>query len=177
MTGDLKVLPSVILSGAFRDTEQAAMGGLDIEMPATMFYGPQLLQAVQDGKVAKEIVDESAFRVARTVLKFETAPDPLPEYPEKFIGSSEHIALALEAAEKSMVLMQNNQAILPLDKSQVKHVLVLGELAITENIGDHGSSQVRPAYVVTPMQGLEKPYGENVHFLMKQEQISKGQSN
>jgi beta-glucosidase len=97
-------------------------------------------------------------------LKFETAPDPLPDYPKSFIGNSDHIALSLEAAEKSMVLIQNNQAILPLDKSEVKNVLVLGELAINENIGDHGSSQVRPAYVVTPMQGLEKMYGENVSF-------------
>jgi beta-glucosidase len=133
-------------------------------MPAEIYYGSKLIQAVQNGKVAEEIVDESAFRVARTVLKFETAPDPLPDYPKSLIGNSDHIALSLEAAEKSMVLIQNNQAILPLDKSEVKNVLVLGALAINENIGDHGSSRVRPAYVVTPMQGLEKMYGEKISF-------------
>jgi hypothetical protein len=35
--------------------------GLDIEMPATSHYGPNLLQAVEDGKVMEEVVDESAF--------------------------------------------------------------------------------------------------------------------
>jgi beta-glucosidase len=103
-----------------RNGQKAAVGGLDIEMPATSHYGPNLLQAVEDGKVMEEVVDESAFRVARTVLKFETAPDPLAEYPKTLIGSENHIALALEAAEQSMVLMQNRQSVLPLDKSKVK---------------------------------------------------------
>jgi len=147
-----------------KNTEKAANGGLDIEMPATHFYGENILNAVKEGIVSEEIIDESAFRVARTVLKFEMAPDPIPEYPEYFIGSKQHIALALEAAEKSMVLMQNKLAILPLDKSRVKNVLVIGELAVTENIGDHGSSQVRPAYIVTPLQGLEKMYGNKINF-------------
>jgi len=147
-----------------KSTEKAANGGLDIEMPSSSYYGENLLSAVQEGLVSEKVINEAAFRVTRTVLKFETAPDPLPEYPEYFIGSKEHISLALEAAEKSMVLMQNHQAVLPLDKSKEKNVLVLGELAITENIGDHGSSQVRPAYVITPMQGLENIYGKEVTF-------------
>ena len=91
-----------------RNTEKSATAGLDIEMPAVRFYGKKLLKAVKEGKVPEKYVDESAFRVARTVLKFETAPDPVSEYPKSLIGCKEHISLALEAAEKSMVLMQNN---------------------------------------------------------------------
>lgn len=147
-----------------RNTTNAANGGLDIEMPAANYYGKNLLVAVQEGKVAEQIVDESAFRIARTILRFETAPDPLPNYPKTMIGNSEHVALALEAAEKSIVLMQNNQSVLPFDKAKVKNVLVVGKLAVTENIGDHGSSQVRPTYIVTPMQGVQKLYGENITF-------------
>lgn len=147
-----------------KSTEKAANGGLDIEMPAEHFYGKNLVNAVASGTVSEKVIDESAFRVARTVLKYETAPDPIDGYPESLIGNKEHIALALEAAEKSMVLMQNNQSVLPFDKTKIKNVLVVGELAVTENIGDHGSSQVRPAYVVTPMQGLEKLYGNEVTF-------------
>ena len=147
-----------------KSTEKAANGGLDIEMPSTSFYGENLLNAVREGLVLEEVIDESAFRVARTILKFETAPDPISTYPEYLIGNADHISLALEAAEKSMVLMQNKQAVLPLDRSSIKNVLVIGELAITENIGDHGSSQVRPAYVVTPMEGFKNVYGKEVTF-------------
>jgi beta-glucosidase len=50
--------------------------------------------------------------------------------------------------------MQNNHSVLPFDKTKIKKVLVAGKLAKTENIGDHGSSQVRPKYIVTPLEGL-----------------------
>lgn len=147
-----------------RDTEKAANGGLDIEMPAIQEYGKNLVNAVKDGKVSEKVIDESAYRVARTVLKFETSPDPISAYPESLIGNQNHIDLALEAAEKSMVLMQNNQRVLPFDPSEVKRVLVLGELAMTENIGDHGSSRVIPSYVVTPLQGLQNLYDSKLDF-------------
>lgn len=147
-----------------RHTELAANAGLDVEMPVTQDYGKKLLKAVQEGDVTESTIDESAYRIARTVLKFEQAPDPLREYPEDLIGCRDHIALALLAAEKSMVLMQNNKGVLPLDPDKVKEVLVVGRLAVTENIGDHGSSQVIPEYVVTPLQGLQALYGEHVTF-------------
>jgi len=147
-----------------RNTEKAANAGMDVEMPSIQDYGSKLYKAVQNGSVAEEVVDESAFRMARTVLKFESAPDPLPAYPESLIACQEHIDLALEAAEKSMVLMQNNQGILPFDKTNIKKVLVLGELADIENIGDHGSSKVHPAYIVTPLEGLQNQYGSSIEF-------------
>jgi len=78
--------------------------------------------------VPEQYIDESAFRIARTVLKFETAPDPVSEYPRSLIGCNEHISLAMEAAEKSMVLMQNNGSVLPLDKTKIKTVLEVGVL-------------------------------------------------
>ncbi len=146
-------------------TELAANAGLDIEMPSRQDYGKKLLKAVQDGSVPEEVVDQSAFRITRTILKFETAPDPVAEYPKELIGSSEHIALAMEVAEKSMVLVQNNNSILPFDRYNMKQVLVVGSLATEENIGDHGSSRVIPAYVITPLQGFEEQYGEQITFI------------
>jgi beta-glucosidase len=148
-----------------RSTEKSATAGLDIEMPIVRFYGKKLLKAVKEGRVPEQNIDESAFRVARTVLKFETAPDPVAEYPKSMIGCKEHISLALEAAEKSIVLMQNNQSVLPFDKNIIKKVLVVGKLAKTKNIGDHGSSRVRPAYVKTPFEGLISQYGSTINFI------------
>ena len=148
-----------------RNTEKSATAGLDIEMPAVRFYGKKLLKAVEKGAVQEKYIDESAFRIARTVLKFETTPDPVSEYPKSIIGGREHISLALEAAEKSMVLMQNNQSVLPFDKTKIKKVLVVGKLANAENIGDHGSSRVRPAYIVTPLEGFISRYGSTIEFI------------
>jgi beta-glucosidase len=156
------------------DGEKAATAGLDIEMPAVNYYGKKLVSAVKEGRVSEKNIDESAFRIARTVLKFETAPDPLSEYPKSLIGSKEHIALALESAEKSIVLLKNNGPVLPFDKSKIRKVLIVGKLAEFENIGDHGSSRVKPAYVVTPLQGLINQYGSTVNFIYeKGDDISK----
>lgn len=146
------------------DTQKAANAGLDVEMPSVEEYGDNLLAAVEAGEVSEDVITESALRMARTVLTFETRPDPVETYPSSLIGSQAHIDLALEAAEKSMVLMQNEQNALPLDADKISKVLVVGKLAVTENIGDHGSSRVHPAYVVTPMQGLERVYGDKVAF-------------
>jgi beta-glucosidase len=148
-----------------RNTGKASTAGLDIEMPCVKFYGKKLVSAVKDGKIPEKYIDESAYRIARTVLKFETAPDPISEYPRSLIMCKEHISLALEAAEKAIVLLKNNGPVLPLDKTKIKTVLVIGKLAETENTGDHGSSRVKPAYVTTPLEGLISRYGSSTNFI------------
>jgi beta-glucosidase len=57
-------------------------------------------------------------------------------------------------AEKSMVLLENEGPLLPLDRSAIKTLAVLGQRAEAENLGDHGSSRVYPPRIVTPLQGL-----------------------
>lgn len=134
-----------------KDTVQAANGGQDMEMCWTMFFGDKLVEAVRDGLVPEERIDESALRIVRTILSFETAYRKT--YGEEVIGCQEHIALALESALKGITLFQNKGNVLPFDKKAQK-IAVIGKLADKENIGDHGSSRVFPAYVVTPLQGI-----------------------
>ena len=90
--------------------------------------------------------------------RFACAQDPLPEYNMELVASPAHIALALEAAEKSAVLLKND-GVLPLSKSV--SVAVLGKLAALENTGDGGSSNVRPPYIITPLAGLVAAVGAN----------------
>lgn len=137
-----------------KDTVEAANGGMDIEMCHTKYFGDKLVEAVNKGQVNEEKIDQSAIRIVRTLLAFTEADDK--EYSKELIGSDEHIDLALEAAEKSMTLMQNDNNILPLSKQKTKRVVVIGKLANKENIGDHGSSRVYPEYVVKPVDGIKK---------------------
>ncbi len=89
----------------------------------------------------------------RTLLAATRGDDP-QTYPPGLIASAEHRALALRAAERSMTLVRNEGHMLPLSKS-LTSLAVLGPLADTANIGDHGSSQVFPPYAVTPLAGLK----------------------
>ncbi|MGG1677162.1 beta-glucosidase [Neobacillus sp. NRS-1170] len=137
-----------------KDTVDAANGGQDVEMCTTMFFGDKLVQAVQEGKVSEDKINEAALRIVRTLLAFTEADDK--EYSEDLIGSKEHIALALEAAHKAMTLIKNDKNVLPFSKEKSKKVAVIGKLANQANIGDHGSSRVRSEYVITPLQGIQK---------------------
>jgi beta-glucosidase len=148
-----------------RDTVRAANAGLDVEMCDTRFYGEKLVQAVKEGKVSEDIINDAALRIVRTLLAFSKAPDP-EEYSRRVIGSLAHIALAKKAAQKAMTLIKNDNHVLPFSKEAVRTVAVLGKLGNVENIGDHGSSRVFPHYVVTPVAGVSKllPNAEVIYY-------------
>jgi beta-glucosidase len=135
------------------DGPKAAKAGLDLEMPAALCYGKKLIAAVESGAVPREVVDDSVLRLLRRKIEYSTRPDVMP-YDTTLVASKPHRELAREAAGKSMVLLRNQGNLLPLDKSRIKTLAVIGRLAAEENIGDHGSSRVYPPYVITPLQGL-----------------------
>jgi beta-glucosidase len=132
-----------------------AAAGLDIENPEPRVWGEKLLAAVESGAIEPEVIDRACRRILSTQYRFACAEDPLPDYPETLVASADHVALALEAAEKSAVLLHND-GVLPLKPGSIGTLAVLGRLAAVENTGDHGSSRVQPPYVVTPLMGLER---------------------
>ncbi|MBE0698462.1 MAG: glycoside hydrolase family 3 C-terminal domain-containing protein, partial [Anaerolineaceae bacterium] len=146
-----------------RDSRKAALAGQDVEMPFAMHFNRDLKQLVETGVVPVERVDDAALRVLRQQVRFAQGRDP-QAYPLAVAGCAEHRAVAREAAEKSIVLLKNDGNLLPL--RGVKKLAVIGRLASTPNIGDGGSSNTRPAYVVTPLEGLRDALaGEaEIHF-------------
>ncbi len=139
-------------------TVGSALAGLDIEMPAPVFYGNRLAGAVGTGEVPVETIDGAVRRILRVKYCFDLDTDPPEPNPEE-VATEEHAALALEAARKAIVLLKND-GILPLDREAIDSVVVVGELADTPNHGDQGSSRVAPPYVVTPLQGILDRAGE-----------------
>jgi beta-glucosidase len=150
-----------------RDGKKAIEAGLDIEMPLPVHYNQKLLEQVQAGEVSESTIDQAVLRLLRTQLVFTNTPDPIA-YSKDLVTHPDHITLAQEAAEQSMVLIKNEGQALPFRKD-IKRVLVLGKLADQENTGDHGSSRVYPPYLVTPLQGLKKYLGDRVEVLHRDE--------
>ncbi len=141
------------------DAAEAANAGMDVEMPAPLHYGDKLVQAVQNDEVPEEQIDTIVRRILRTKLRYVTAPDPM-NYDKSLINNEAHRKLAQEAAEKSIVLMKNNDALLPLSKEKTGKLAVIGHLAKADNLGDEASSHFEPSYVVTPLEGLQQYLGE-----------------
>jgi beta-glucosidase len=136
-----------------KDTVEAANGGQDIEMAHTLYFGDKLLQAVKDKKVSEEKIDNATLRIIRTLLAFTSQQKIASE--ASILACDEHIQLALESARKGITLLKNQNNILPINSKKIKNLLVLGTLAELEPIGDHGSSWVRPPYVISPLQGIQ----------------------
>ncbi len=141
-----------------RSTVDAALGGLDIEMPMRRYFGRRLKKAVSSGKVPETVVDEAVTRILRTKARFAAAGSPAA-YTRDRVVCKDHIALAFESARKSIVLLKNEKGTLPLRRDGLRKLAVIGKLAERENIGDYGSSQVRPPYIVTPLQGIRAAAG------------------
>lgn len=142
---------------AIKDPVKAVKNGMNVEMPCPAFFAKELPKALEEGRIDMADIDEAVHYILRTILYYETRKDPM-EYTPEVIACPEHIQLAREAAEQSMVLLKNEGRVLPFDKEKTKRIVVLGALGDTENIGDHGSSKVHPPYIVTPFKGLIRKF-------------------
>lgn len=137
-----------------RDGVAALEAGLDLEMPFPMILMSSLPQALAEGRVSMERIDDAVLRQLRLQLGI-----PAGTHPPSLRRCPEHLALAREAARQAIVLLRNEpsstgQPVLPL--SDLRSLAVIGPLADAVNLGDRGSSDTRPptGAVVTPLQGL-----------------------
>jgi len=136
----------------------AVAAGMDLEMPSRIFFRG-LGRAVERGRVAAADVDAAVRRLVRTQRAFAARGQP-ERYRSDAVASPAHRRLAREAAARSLVLLQNAPPpgdagpLLPLDSAAVQRLAVVGRLAAQPNLGDHGSSRVRPPEVVTPLAGI-----------------------
>jgi len=145
-----------------RNGEMGANAGVDIEMPLKWRMKPKKLEKlVKKGRVPEEYINEAALRSLRQQIRFAKKQDPKLYNLDK-IACKEHVQVALEAARKSMVLLKNDNNLLPLKRSDVKKIAVIGKLANMENTGDKGSSRVYAPYVVTPLEGIKKIAGDSI---------------
>ncbi|WP_160172109.1 beta-glucosidase family protein [Novosphingobium lindaniclasticum] len=137
-----------------------AAAGLDIENPEPAVFGENLIAAVEAGHVEPTVIDRACRRILTVIYRFASAEDPLPGYDMELVASDAHTRLALESAEKSAVLLEND-GVLPFKRGSIARLAVLGRLAAIENTGDTGSSMVRSPYVVTALEGLRRHLGED----------------
>lgn len=141
-----------------RDARKAVLAGQDVEMPFSLHFHRSLKQLVQTGEVPLARIDDAALRVLRQQVRFAQGRNP-SDYTPDVVGCAEHRQLAREVAQKSIVLLKNDDAALPLPNP--KRVAVIGRLAEIPNTGDGGSSNTQPAHVVTSLEGLRAALGDN----------------
>lgn len=132
--------------------------GMDIEMPLRLRRARELPDAVRSGELSRATLLRSAHRILRTTIAHAALREP--EAPRRSaIASPAHRALARRVATDAIVLLKNDPApdapLLPLDPG-LREIAVVGRLATQANLGDHGSSRVRPPSAVSPLEGLRE---------------------
>jgi beta-glucosidase len=170
LKGDWKFDGAVITDwGGAHDDRQAAMNGLDIEMGtgtdglttsvknAYDYYhlANSLLKAVKNGDVPMEVLNDKARRVLRLILRTSMSPNR----PWGSFVTPEHSKVAADVATEGIVLLKNDQNILPVNPKLYKKILVVGENAIRKMTIGGGSSELKTKYEISPLQGIKNAFG------------------
>ena len=141
--------------GAVHETVGTAVAGCDLEMPGPpAWFGDKLLAAVRDGRVPEAVVDDSARRLVRLILRTGVL-DGRARRPGE-LRSPRHREVAARAAEEAVILLKNEGELLPLDPAGIRSVAVVGPNAAVRRIQGGGSSQVRAAREVSLLQAIQE---------------------
>ena len=144
---------------------EALNAGCDLEMPHTPGRYPQELpNAIINDTISTEMLDRAVRRILTTKAAAGLLSDSSPGDPSH-ICSLAHRDLAREVAQKSIVLLKNENHILPLNENKLLSIALIGPSADVAQLDGQGSSVVAPCYTVTPRQGVEyRVPGLTIHY-------------
>jgi beta-glucosidase len=130
-------------------------------------YRQDIPKAVERKLISEEVVDRSLSRVLKMGFRLGAfdPPDRVPfsKISESVIDSPEHRALALKAARESIVLLTNRNHFLPLDRSKLKTIAVIGPAAQTPEYGNYYRYQKNQSRI-SPLEGLKNRLGSAVEI-------------
>jgi beta-glucosidase len=163
--------------GGTHDSDEAVNNGLDLEMgtstnglptdgtaPYSEYYlANPFLRGIKSGKYDEKTLNDKVSRLLRMILRTTmSANRPFG----KFV-SPEHSDAARKIAEQGIVLLKNEKQTLPIPVGKYKKIAVIGDNATRSLVVGGGSSSLKVAYEVSPLEGLTKKYGKDVVLFSK----------
>jgi len=148
--------------GGTHSSIESALGGLDMEMPGGVHY-VQLKSAIEAGQVPLSRVDDMVLRILTPMFRlglFDHAPTGTYGMDAQ---TDAHKKFARQAAAQSIVLLKNDQNVLPLDAAWIHSIAVFGPAADEEPvIVGGGSGRVAPPYTISPLKGITDRAGKAI---------------
>lgn len=146
--------------------ESAANAGSDMDMESYL-YVKHLKNLVDEGKVSLDKIEDAVRRILRVKYELGLFDDPYKycneEREKSVIGSDKNMEIALDMAEKSIVLLKNENQLLPLKKEGMK-IAVIGPLADDKNSPLGGwRLAAEDNSAVSVIEGLKKYKGNKVY--------------
>ena len=148
--------------GGTHSTMGAALGGLCVQMTGDNYFGQALIDSVRNGALDEAIVDAKV----REILRLRFAIEPVPEDVANTVMTSqpETQKIAYEIAQKSIVLLKNQNNVLPISKD-VKKIAVIGQNAVLTTAAGGIGAGVKTLYEISPLEGLQKRAGDDVEIV------------
>lgn len=159
--------------GAAHSTVPSMEAGLDLEMGTLSdkyedwYYANPLIEAVKSGKIPMSLVDEKVGDVLRVMIKTNVL-DPKKRFGPGSMNTKEHQQATYDAAAEAIVLLKNQNNLLPLDFSSIKSLAVIGDNATRKHSNGGLSSEIKAVYEVTPLEALRAKWGDKVDIRFAQ---------
>ncbi|MEO8358378.1 MAG: glycoside hydrolase family 3 N-terminal domain-containing protein [Chloroflexota bacterium] len=141
--------------------EKSFTSGVDIELGRCFRH---LEQPVQNGRIPEAALHEAVAKILRIKFQLGLFENPFvdEETAVTITNSEEHKALALEAAHKSIVLLKNDHGLLPLERSALSSLAVIGPNAAPIRLGGYSGN---PGCAVSVLDGIRQKVGDTVEVL------------
>ncbi len=142
--------------GAVHDALGAAIGGCDLEMPSgKQMNEGNLAPLVASKKLDMRVIDDKVRRILRTIIAagFLDKPQQGTGAP---LDNPENANVALDVARRGIVLLKNAGNLLPLDRTKIKHIAVIGPNANPAVVSGHGSAFITPYHAVSLLDGVKQ---------------------
>lgn len=147
--------------------ESAAMAvnnGCDLNCGSAFLH---LQEAYEKGLVSEEAITKAVERLMEVRIRLgmmKDYPSPYEDITYDKVECPEHVKLSVEAARRSLVLLKNENAFLPLDKNKIQTVAVIGPNANSRDalVGNYVGTSSR---YITPLEGIQQYVGDDVRVL------------
>ena len=142
---------------------KALAAGVDFDLSdGSVFH--TVLEQVKDGRIPEWQLDRAVGRVLSAKYRLGLFDNPYvdSDYAQKITNSPAHQALALKAAEKEIVLLKNDGALLPLDPKKLRTIAVIGPDAADVHLGGYARD---PGRGLSVLDGIRKRLGSQVNVL------------
>jgi beta-glucosidase len=136
---------------------QGITAGVDIELPDIEMFN-HLKKLVKDKKLSRAVIDTAVSRILTLKFRLGLFDNPYtnPNEAKELVGCDAHRKIALKAAHESMVLLKNNNNILPLQLNKYKKIAIIGPNADRCILGGYSDT---PKVCITPLQAIRAQIG------------------
>ncbi|HXG92041.1 MAG TPA: glycoside hydrolase family 3 N-terminal domain-containing protein [Blastocatellia bacterium] len=140
--------------------KRAIEAGVDLELPYIQCNNT-LLEQIKDGRVAMATLDRAVTRILRAKFLLGLFDHPYvdTDEAERVNESAEHRALALKAAREAIILLKNENNLLPLDRTKIRSIAVIGPNAGHVELGEYSGIPTRKVSIV---DGIKNKVGDQI---------------